>query len=279
MSTPRSLWRILRIIGHLATGATIALYIALRSRLGRRPTWVPAAVRWWHRRLCSIVGIRTRVQGCVEEGALLIGNHISWLDIPVLGAQGEIGFLSKAEVRGWPLIGWLAEVAGTHFIERGAHQVQAISEGLLKRIAQGDSLMIFPEGTTSDGTAVLRFHPRLFGIAQETGLRIQPVALAYHRGEDNAPEPAAAFVGDDTLVESLLRTIRHPDLVARVHFLPPIPVEQGAQRRVLAERTRLAITQALGLDPAEDGRRANRRTDPTPGDPGLALAAGGTHVA
>lgn len=271
MTAPRSLWKIPQIIGHLAAGSTIALYIGLRSRLVGRPTWVPAAVRWWHRRLCSILGIRMRVHGRVDEDSLLVGNHISWLDIPVVGAHGEIGFLSKAEVRAWPLIGWLAEIAGTHFIERGAHQAQAISEVLLRRITQGHSLMIFPEGTTSDGTSVLRFHPRLFGLVQETGLRIQPVAIAYHRGEDKAPDPIAAFIGDDTLLESLLRIIRHSDLVVTVHFLPPLPVDQGVQRRVLAERTRLAITQALGMDPAEGWRGADGHSDADRSEPESAL--------
>lgn len=108
-----------RVSEHLLTGGAIALALSTGHRFGWRPVWLPAVVRWWHRRLCRALELKVRVTGELAERALLVANHISWLDIPVLGAQGQIGFLSKAEVRDWPLIGWMAETAGTLFIARG----------------------------------------------------------------------------------------------------------------------------------------------------------------
>lgn len=248
------------MIEHLATGATLALYLAIRSRIDRRPTWAPKAVRWWYARLCRALGVRLKIAGYAEPGCLLVGNHVSWLDIPIIGAQCETAFLSKAEVRHWPLIGWMASVAGTRFIARGAYQADAIAAQIAEDVAHGRSLTVFPEGTTTEGDDVRRFHPRLFSIAKHPGIRIQPVAIGYRRGADTAPDTAIAYIGDDTLVANLWRVICHPELVAHLHFLPPIQIDTGAPRRVLAERTRTAIVMALelGRDPCDDLRDGQR---------------------
>ena len=242
----RSFWRSLRVVEHLLTGALLALYFSVR---GRRSGRLPGVVRWWHGRLCRALGVRVEVAGRIASGCLLVGNHISWLDIPVIGAQGELGFLSKSEVRGWPLVGWMAEIAGTHFIARGGNQVEEVRARLAAEVRQGHALLIFPEGTTSDGRLVRRFHPRLLAVAQSGELAIQPVAIGYRHGDDPAPDVRVPFVGDDTLIANLWRIVRHPDLVARIHFLPPICEMCIRDRRMLAERARLAIVEALGLDP------------------------------
>ncbi|WP_295408611.1 lysophospholipid acyltransferase family protein [uncultured Thiocystis sp.] len=260
----RSLWRSLRVIEHLITGAIVALYICLRSSIGQRPVWVPQAVRWWHTRLCRALGLRLRVEGRVEPGCLLVGNHISWLDIPIVGAQHEIAFLAKSEVRGWPLIGWMAEIAGTLFIERGAHQADRIAARIVAEIAHGHPLMIFPEGTTTEGRCVRRFHPRLFSVAQDSGIRIQPVAIGYRRGEDPTPDTRAPYVDDDTLIANLWQIVRHPDLVAHIQFLPPLQADDETTRRSLAESSRRAIVAALGLDPENDRRRRHDRPETAP---------------
>lgn len=249
----RALWRGLRLMEHLTTGALICLYIDLATRLGRPPTWIPAAVRWWHGRLCRALGIRVQVSGTPCNPCLLVANHVSWLDVPVLGAQGELGFLSKAEVRGWPLVGWMSGLAGTLFIERGANQAQAVSARIVELLGQGRSLVIFPEGTTGDGLQLRRFHPRLFAAVNQPGLRAQPVALRYRRGEDPAPDPDVPYVGSDTLGANLWRVLRHPDLVAEVSFLTPLKPEGGEDRKGLAARTRLAILDSLDLGAHRQG--------------------------
>jgi 1-acyl-sn-glycerol-3-phosphate acyltransferase len=256
-------WRVLSIIGHLGTATTIALYIRVSTRLGARPHWVPVVVRWWHRRLCTILGIRIQVQGRLETGCLLIGNHVSWLDIPVVGALGEVGFLAKSDIRAWHLVGWLAETVETRFIERGAHRTQALCNALIPEIQAGLRLMIFPEGTTSTGVSVLRFHPRLFALAQNAGVRVQPVALGYRSHGDRVPDAIAPFIGDDTFVAHLLRVVRHPGLVAEVRFLPALTTGPTEPRHRLADRTRRAIAEALGMDAPEpmSARPANAARD------------------
>ncbi|MEJ2388486.1 MAG: lysophospholipid acyltransferase family protein [Chromatiaceae bacterium] len=154
-----------RVSEHLLTGGAIALALSTGHRFGWRPVWLPAVVRWWHRRLCRALELKVRVTGELAERALLVANHISWLDIHVLGGQGQIGFLSKAEVRDWPLIGWMAETAGTLFIARGGNQAGELVQQIADHIRSKGRLAIFPEGTTTDGTSIKRFHPRLFGAA------------------------------------------------------------------------------------------------------------------
>ena len=249
MGALRLLWRGLRVAEHLLTGALICAFISLRVAIGRRPTWVPAVVRWWHGRLCRALGLRVQVSGAAAHHCLLVANHVSWLDIPVLGAQAELGFLSKAEVRGWPLVGWMSAVAGTLFIERGANQAAAVSDQIASAIASGRTLVIFPEGTTSDGRQVRRFHPRLFAAARQPGLRVQPVALAYRRGADLASDLEIPFVGEETLAVNLWRVLRHPGLVAEVRFLCPLEPEEGEDRKRFAARARQAILESLGLGP------------------------------
>jgi 1-acyl-sn-glycerol-3-phosphate acyltransferase len=262
MRVLRTLWRGLRLVEHLVTGALICVYISLAARVGLPRPWVPWVVCWWHGRLCRALGIRVQVSGAAAHGCLLVANHVSWLDAPVLGAQGRLGFLSKSEVRSWPLVGWMSAVAGTLFIERGANQAAAVSAQIAGAIAGGRTLVIFPEGTTSDGRQVRRFHPRLFAVARQPGLRVQPVAIGYRRGADPAPDLVVPFVGDDTLVANLWRILRHPDLVAQVRFLSPMELRDGEDRRRFAARARSAIVQALGL-PAESPQDG----DTPPGDP------------
>ncbi|MBK1695212.1 hypothetical protein CKO09_10770 [Chromatium weissei] len=230
---------------HLLTAAMIAVVITVQVRSDRRPSWIAPFIRWWHERLCQVLEIEIRMTGRIAANALLVSNHISWLDIPVIGAQGEIGFLAKADVRDWPLIGWLADLAGTLFIERGGHQVSLVATQLGDALAAGRTLTIFPEGTTTDGQAVARFHARLFQTAQAPGVQIQPVAISYHHGDDLAPDLRIPYIGDDTLLANLWRVIRHPRLIARLHVLPPLATVEGEQRRALAERARLAVATAL----------------------------------
>ncbi len=123
------IWRGLRVLLHLLTGAALlAIPMALPRALGHRPGWVSALTCWWYRRLCRILRIRVEAVGALAPRILLVANHVSWLDIPVLGAQGDIAFLSKAEIRAWPLIGWMSAVTGTLFIHRGAHQAREMAD-------------------------------------------------------------------------------------------------------------------------------------------------------
>lgn len=242
------IWRLLRLLEHLLTGALISLMVTALHRAGHPPAWRLAVVRWWHERLCRIFALRVQVSGHLASPALLVANHISWLDIPVLGAQGPISFLSKAEVRRWPMIGWMATVAGTLFIERGAHHAPAVIAALRARLAQGTNMVLFAEGTTSDGAQVRRFLPRLFAVVQpEPGgaaMQLQPVALRYGQGPE--PDAIAPFIGDDTLIRHLVRLLRYPGLTVSVILLPPIEV-RDQDRRTLADTARAAILDSMPL--------------------------------
>ena len=255
------LWKGLRILEHLLTGAVVAMVVAAGRRLGYRVVWLDDVVCWWYRRLLRCMRVRVQAEGTIAAGALLVANHVSWLDIPAIGTRGMVRFLSKAEVRGWPLVGWMSGLAGTFFIARGANRVGAAVEQIRARIQGGHPVVVFPEGTTSDGRQVHRFHPRLFAVCQQAGLAVQPVALRYGLGPD--PDPIAPYIGNDILVAHLWHLLRHSGLDVRVSFLAPIQVA-GLDRRGMADAARVAIASRLGLDTAEPSGRAGV---PRPGKP------------
>lgn len=255
----RIIRRGLSLCVHLVTGGLVALLASLSRLIGREPTWLPRATRWWYQGLCHWLELRVLVQGQPEPGVLLVANHVSWLDIPVLGAQADLSFVSKSEVRRWPLIGALAALLGTIFLDRGAHRARACVGQIEERLARGQSVALFPEGTTTNGRILLPFFSRLFAAAQHPGMRVQPVALRYFdRGK---PCAIAPFVGDDDLVAHLFRILRHPELVVEVDFLEPLAV-RDRDRKSLATACRSAIARQLDLagrptgneDESDDGR-------------------------
>ncbi len=209
--------------------------------------WLWDLVIWWHRGLCRCLSLEIRAIGRPEAAGLLVGNHISWLDIPVLGSLAPARFVSKAEVRAWPLVGWLAGLSGTIFLQRGGHQASAIARSIGARVQRGELVAIFPEGTTHDGRALGRFHARLFAAVEQDEARILPVAIRYGRAAE--PDPIAPFIGDDTLVAHLSRILKHPGLSVTVTFLEPISAA-GLNRRQLAEACRTAIAEAMLQRPA-----------------------------
>ncbi len=253
-----TLWRCLRYLEHVTTGALILGWVRLVFGAASRPVWLPAVVQWWYRRACRALGVRVEVAGTIADHCLLVCNHITWLDVLVLGAQGHLGFLSKSEVRHWPVIGWMSVVVGTLFIARGANQVGAVTMEIGARIARGGTLVIFPEGTTTEGSGVARFYPPLFSIVLQPGLGVQPVALCYRAGDEPPPDRSVAYVGDQTLAANLWGVLRHPGLVARVQFLTPIHPGPAARPRSLSGQARSAILSALGL-PETAGRRGRPR--------------------
>jgi 1-acyl-sn-glycerol-3-phosphate acyltransferase len=150
-----------------------------------------------------------------------VSNHISWLDIPVIGAAQNVHFLSKAEVRDWPLIGQLASAAGTLYIRRGSGESGSKAAELAGYLAQGRPVLVFPEGTTSNGRQLRRFFPALFCAPALAQVATQPLALRYldaHGGVDERP----AFVGDDTFQAHLWRLLRCDRLRVQLCWLPSI---------------------------------------------------------
>ena len=240
-----ALGRGLLVLLHLLSAFfLVALLIAPAWARGRRSARAPALTRWWYGRLCRILRLRLVVEGRLAPGVLLVANHVSWLDIPVLGALGDLCFLSKAEIRAWPLIGWMAEVLGTLFITRGANQAREMAGQIADRARYGQVVVIFPEATTSDGSRLRPFHPRLFAAAQDSGAALQPVALRY--GKPDLLDRIAPFIDDDQPWPHLWRVLHHPGIRVEVRLLPPI-ASQGLDRKAMARACREAIGASLGL--------------------------------
>lgn len=185
---------------------------------------------WWHKRLANAVGIPIRVYGTPsEKTTLFVANHISWFDISAIGGVLPVRFLSKIEVKNTPILGWLASRAGTLYIPRGDRSAAEDAMNIMAEALKGDHhVVLFAEGTTGDGN-IKRFHSRLIQSAITAGVTVQPIAIHYphdnkNRGNQNRVHPAALFVGDTTLGQSVKKIIATADLFAEVHFLEPIEV-------------------------------------------------------
>lgn len=179
-------------------------------------------------------------------GCLVVANHVSWLDILALNAVHPVAFVSKAEVRAWPLVGWIAAKVDTVFLRRGSRGHAKIVNGEIDALLDGGkTVAIFPEGTTTDGTRLLGFHAALLQPAVETGHPIQPVALSYHHA-DGSRCLAPAYVGETTLLQSFAAVLACRSMLVRVRALPAIG-PQNAGRRELARAARDAIGARLGL--------------------------------
>ncbi len=202
-----------------------------------------AAVRAWSRRMLRATRVHLRMHGTPHHGAcLMAANHVSWLDIMALNAAHPTRFVAKSEVRQWPLLGRLVAGAGTLFIERGRpRDAMRVMHDMAHCLRNGEHVSVFPEGTTSDGTHVLALHANLFQAAISAGTPVQPVLLRYVDAS-GAPSRAAAYVDDDTILDTLRRIAEGPPIGVEVHYLP---VLQGEDRRQLAASVQQALRAAL----------------------------------
>ena len=230
---------VLHLLRGLVTCAVLFPWLGVESR-----QW---HIRRWSRRLLRICGVTLEVQGlqpgqAMPHGAMVVSNHISWLDIYVINSWHPVRFVAKSEIRDWPVIGWLCGQTGTIFIERArkrdAHRVlHAITDVML----QGDLVCVFPEGTTTDGSSVLPFHANLMQAPISGGLPVQPVGLAYLDAATGQPALAPAYIGDLTLLQCLDAILRAPPITARLCFAPALTAT-SASRRDLAEAARAVVS-------------------------------------
>ncbi len=205
-------------------------------------------VQRWSQQLIAICGVELVLRNdagaeAVSPG-LIISNHVSWLDIFVINSVHPCYFVAKSDIRGWPLIGWLCDKAGTIFIARGRQRdVRRIYAGLVRSIHDGDRVAFFPEGTTAAQGTVLPFHANLFEAAIEAQVPVQPYALRY-LDDDGALHTAADFIGDMSFAESVTVILRSRKLTAELIRLPAIDSD-GAHRRELAQASYVAIKKSL----------------------------------
>lgn len=241
-------WKLFRLLSHLITGLILALLFLHKGI--HASAFISRLYIWWNQFICRLFHARITIKGEINNSpTLFLVNHISWFDIPVLGAQKPLHFLSKAEVRHWPLIGWLAHKAGTLFIWRGAPgAAQKSLDEITQCLEQGHSVVIFPEGTTSDGSSLRQFHGRLLQAAIDAQVRIQPVALRYP--DKDGINTHVPYIDDMSFMDSLIGLTYSPTLQVELHFLKPVDSHIGTQtitRKQLAEEARQAIAAALNI--------------------------------
>lgn len=237
---------LLRLVLHLFRGLLTCALIFPLVGPPRRET----LIRRWSARLLAICGVSCRIEdrsGGAPPRALIVANHISWLDIFVINAMQPCRFVAKADIRDWPLLGWLCAATGTIFISRGNRRdVRRIYEGLVASIRAGERVAFFPEGTTASQGTLLPFHANLFEAAIEAEVPVQPMAVQYLDAQGQ-PHPAADFTGGMTFVQSIFTILKARQMQAELVLLPALAT-QGAHRRELAVATREIIAKGLGLD-------------------------------
>lgn len=242
-SYPLRVGRYLSLFLLLLLGLLISLvsfgWLSLEAR-------AQVASRWFHWVLRGL-GVRLVVTGQTAlpgRPVLFVSNHISWLDIPVFGAARPVRFVSKDDVLHWPVLGWLARRAGTLFLDRASGRAaHRLTTTIAEAIGSGERVIIFPEGTTTDGRSLLPFRPMLLQSAVDAGACVVPVSLHYLDAAGRLT-PAAAFTGEMNFTDTLANIVAVRGLVAAVEFHTPID-SRGLDRAELARRTEQAARSAL----------------------------------
>ncbi|MDO8892506.1 MAG: lysophospholipid acyltransferase family protein [Sulfurimicrobium sp.] len=239
-------WRMLRLALHILRGLLTAAIVLPWST----PRVRLVLTREWSRSLLSLLGVRLTIRGTPlnenSHKAMVVANHVSWLDIYLLNAAWPARFVSKAEVRTWPVFGWLAEVTGTLFLERGKRRDTArINNVITTALNQGDCVAFFPEGTTTDGTHLRPFLASLLQPAIDAEAELRPVALRYLNNDDSI-NTLAAYYDEMSMMDSLRNILAQREIRAELHFLEPIACAHKT-RRELARQSEAAISSALSL--------------------------------
>ena len=226
---------------HILQGFFIILLVF--PRLGTEQRQMRTQV--WSIAMLRCIGIELIVKGKpgLNGPLLLVANHMSWLDITALHAARFCRFVSKADIKKWPFIGMLASGIGTLFIERESRRdVMRVVHHMTSSLQAGDVLGVFPEGTTSDGAGLLPFHANLFQAAIAANVPVQPVALQFTDIRTGRRSTAPCYVGDDTLVGSVWRTLKTSHIAVVINFGDP-QLPNGRDRRALAQALQQAVAR------------------------------------
>jgi 1-acyl-sn-glycerol-3-phosphate acyltransferase len=217
----------------------------------------------WSRALVATCGARLVVHGTIPApirrtgvddssvGRLGLSNHVSWIDIFAINAATPCRFIAKSEIGRWPVIGALVTGSGTLYIERGRrHAVAAMNHRVRNHLSAGETITVFAEGTTTDGSQLLPFHSNMVAPAIDVKAPVWPIAVCYTEGGRRST--AAAFIDDMDLLTSLWRIFTARDLTIEIAVLPPISTSAGASRHAVARAARDSIARHLGLGRAHD---------------------------
>lgn len=244
----RRLWRVPALVTVILMGLLLA---ALARAMGGGAWFCRPAGQWlvraWMRVLNRVVGLHVRIR-CqpLTAPTLVVANHISWLDVSALAAVMPMTFVAKADVRRWPMLGRLAGMAGTQFLDRGSlAAVRPLLDGVAARLRAGHTCAVFPEGTSTAGDRVRPFFPALFQAAIDAGCPVQPVAIEY--GHDGVRDTLAPFVGEQSFGAHLWVLLGRPRTEVSLSFLAPHDARDG-NRRHLARRAQASVEQWLFTD-------------------------------
>lgn len=245
---------------------------------------------WYHRQVCRVLGIRLNIEGAVASGApvLLVSNHTSWLDIPVLSAVAPVSFVAKKEVGSWPFVSSLARLQRTVFVDRTRRQAAGETAGeIMDRLKLGDAIVLFAEGTSSDGNRVLPFKSSLFAAVKpsrtaqdrEHAARdgaeplVQTVAIVYTHLHGvplgRADRPRVGWYGDMEMQTHAWKLLASGPLSVTIRISPPIPLAEYGDRKTLAVSSERAVREAVhrilrhradsealtAVEPSEEARR------------------------
>lgn len=240
MKRARAAWRLLRVVLHIFVGVVTVYTVMPRLSVAKRH----ARVQVWSLVMLDRLGIQLVVEGSppIVGPMLLVSNHISWVDIAVMHATRHCRFVSKDEIARWPVVSTLAAAADTLYITRESRRdAMRVVHQMAECLQGGDVLAIFPEGTTGDGSTLLPFHANLLQAAIAADAPVQPVALQFVDAASGQISFAPCYVGDDTLWQSLWRTLCADNVQAVVRFGTP-ERSQGRDRRTWAADLRQTIT-------------------------------------
>jgi lyso-ornithine lipid O-acyltransferase len=235
------------------TAVLLVPALLLAAVVGRVPRWLK---RVWHHGCCALFGLEIRTHGepALAGATLYVANHISYLDISVLGAVLNVPFVAKSEVAGWPVIGLIGRLGETLFVDRRASRARGQRDALAARLAAGERLILFAEGTSSRGERVLPFKSALFAaLAQgDAGLAIQmqPVTIAYPRfrgglGIGHGMRPLYAWYGEMTLLPHIWSALGLPGAEVEVRFHQPVPAAAFTSRKALARYAEQEVANGL----------------------------------
>lgn len=232
----------------------VVLRLPIRDRLPR----------WYHRHCRQLLGFRIEVRGAPSRvrPTLYVANHVSYFDITILGALLRASFVAKSEIASWPVFGWLAKLQRSVFVERVSSRAANHRDDMMKRLEKGDSLILFPEGTSGDGRVVLPFKSALFSVAERRPhgkpLLVQPVSVTYAK-LDGLPmgrymRPFFAWYGDMDLMGHMWHAIGLGTVTVVVEFHEPVTLEQFGSRKAMAQHCHQKV--ADGVSNALAGRSA-----------------------
>lgn len=260
---PQGGWRTTRVIA--GTAATIATLYAPQSVMltfaPARATWIPKAI---HRVFCRLSGVRVEEIGTAHKGdpVLFVANHMSWLDIPLIGSRVNGSFVARADMQEWGIFKYLCWLQRTIYVERERRHTTANQrDEIISRLAAGNNIILFPEGTTSNGNRLLPFKSSLFGVAeaarrQGINLRIQPLTLAYTQ-INNLPmgrfvRQNISWIGDEDLNPHFCRVMNMGRIEAQLEYHDAVSLDDFKGRKDLARHCEQVIGKSLRL--ANSGR-------------------------